>query len=256
MDAADLTLLLTAATAAGWVDAVVGGGGLLMLPAMLIGAPQIPIATALGTNKLTAIAGTTSAAITYARRTTINWKVAAPTAALAVAFSGLGAWLATSITAATFRPAVLVALLAVAAFVTFRPALGTVAHPEKRTPHRIAAAIGIAGTAVAFYDGLIGPGTGTFLVLTMTATIGADFLQGSAIAKVVNAGTNLGALTVFAVNGHVWWKLGAALAVANIVGAQLGARLAVRKGAAFVRAVLLTVVCALVTKLGYDMFTS
>jgi uncharacterized membrane protein YfcA len=253
VDAADLTLLLTAATAAGWVDAVVGGGGLLMLPAMLIGAPQIPIATVLGTNKLTAIAGTTSAAITYARRTPIDWKVAGPAGAGAIVFAGLGASAASSITTAVFRPAILAALLAVAAFVTFRPAMGTLAQPHKRTPTRTTAAIGIAGTAIAFYDGLIGPGTGTFLVLTMTATIGADYLAGSAIAKVVNAGTNLGALAVFAYHGHVWWKLGAALAVANIVGAQLGARLALRKGAAFVRAVLLTVVCGLVAKLSFDI---
>src|SRR5688500_16315772 len=98
-----------------------------MLPAMLIGAPHIPIATALGTNNLTAIAGTTSAAITYARRTPIDWKVAGPASGAAVIFAGLGAWFASSVTTALFRPAVLAALIAVAAFVTFRPAMGTTA---------------------------------------------------------------------------------------------------------------------------------
>lgn len=246
--------LLAAAAAAGWVDAIVGGGGLLLLPALLIGAPGMPVATALGTNKLAAIAGTGTAAFTYARRTKIDWAVAAPAAGFAVVTAGVGAGLAGGVPAEAYRPAVLAVLVAVALFVTLRPRLGVVAEPEKRTRSRAAAAVAAAGGVIALYDGLFGPGTGTFLVLTFTAVLGADFVHASAMAKLVNAGTNVGALVVFAATGHVWWRLGAALAVCNIVGAVLGARMALRRGSGFVRLVLLVVVLALVAKLGYDQW--
>jgi uncharacterized protein len=253
MDADAIGVLLLAAAAAGWVDAVVGGGGLLLIPALLIAAPAMPLATALGTNKLTAITGTSTAAITYARRTDLDWRVAGPAAGLAVVASGLGAALAASVPGSAYRPVVLAVLVGVALFVTLRPRMGLTAEPHKRTPGRMAAAIAVAGGLIACYDGAIGPGTGTFLVLTFTTVLGADFLHGSAMAKLVNAGTNLGALIVFAAGGHVWWLLGAAMAVCNVAGAWIGAHMALRRGSGFVRAVLLVVVLALVARLGYDV---
>lgn len=255
MDPASLGLLLTAATLAGWVDAVVGGGGLLLLPALLIAVPGAPVATALGTNKLAAIFGTSTAALTYARRTRIDWRVAGPAAAIAVLVAGVGAALAGTIPAEAYRPAVLAVLVAVALFVTLRPSLGLHATPGRRTPARAAAAIAIAGGGIALYDGMIGPGTGTFLILAFTTVIGANFLHASAMAKLVNAGTNLGALIVFASTGHVMWQLGLAMAACNVIGALIGSRMAIRRGAGFVRAVLLVVVLALIIKLGYDQFT-
>jgi uncharacterized membrane protein YfcA len=256
MDPAAVTILLTAAAAAGWVDAVVGGGGLLLLPALLIAAPGLPLPTVLGTNKLAAIAGTSTAAVTYARRTTIDWTVAGPATACAVLAAGAGALLAGRVPATAYRPVVLGVLVAVALFVTLRPAMGLATQPEKRTRARIAATIAIAGGLIAAYDGLIGPGTGTFLVLTFTTLIGADFVHGSAMAKLVNTGTNLGALVVFAATGHVHWWLGTAMAACNIAGAVIGARMALRRGSGFVRIVLLVVVLALITKLAVDQWRS
>ncbi|WP_328534364.1 TSUP family transporter [Micromonospora zamorensis] len=256
MDAVTLSTLLAAAAMAGWVDAVVGGGGLLLLPALLVAAPGLPVATALGTNKLAAIFGTATAAATYARRTTVDWRVAAPAAGVAVLSAGVGAALAGAVPASAYRPVVLVVLVSVAVFVLLRPRMGVVAVPARRTPVRVAVVIAVAGAGIALYDGLIGPGTGTFLVLAFTAVIGADFVHGSAMAKVVNAGTNLGALVVFGVTGHVWWLLGAGMAVCNIAGAVLGARMALRRGSGFVRVVLLVVVVALVAKLGYDQWVA
>ncbi|MER5454516.1 TSUP family transporter [Micromonospora sp. NPDC002389] len=254
LDPSTVALLLTAAALAGWVDAVVGGGGLLLLPALLVAAPGMPPATALGTNKLAAIAGTSAAAVTYARRTRIDWAVAGPAAGLAVLCAGVGAALAGAVPPSAYRPVVLVVLLSVALFVVLRPRLGVSSFPGRRTRGRVVVAVLVAGVGIALYDGLIGPGTGTFLVVAFTALVGADFLHGSAMAKVVNAGTNAGALAVFAVTGHVWWLLGAAMAVCNIVGAMVGARMALRRGAGFVRGVLLLVVVALVAKLGYDQW--
>ncbi|MEU1812583.1 sulfite exporter TauE/SafE family protein [Micromonospora aurantiaca (nom. illeg.)] len=256
MDALSLTTLLTAALLAGWVDAVVGGGGLLLLPALLVAAPGVPVATALGTNKLAAIFGTSTAAVTYTRRTKLDWVVAGPAAGLAVLTAGLGAALAGAVPGSAYRPVVLVVLVAVAVFVLARPSLGVVASPQRRTPARVVVAVAVAGLGIALYDGLIGPGTGTFLVLAFTAILGSDFVHASAMAKVVNAGTNLGALVVFGLTGHVWWALGAAMAVCNVVGAAVGARMALRRGAGFVRVVLLVVVLALVARLGYDQWTA
>ncbi|UQU61537.1 TSUP family transporter [Couchioplanes caeruleus] len=254
MDGLSVVTLLGAATAAGWVDAVVGGGGLLLLPALLIAAPGLPLATALGTNKLAAVAGTSTAAVTYARRTKLDWRVAGPAAGMAVVVSGLGALLAGRVPAGAYRPVVLGVLVAVALFVTLRPAMGLVADPFKRTPARMVAVVALAGGVIAAYDGLIGPGTGTFLVLAFTTVVGADFVHGSAMAKIVNTGTNLGALAVFGATGHVYWLLGAGMAVCNIAGAVLGARMALRRGSGFVRVVLLVVVLALIVKLGVDQF--
>ncbi|WP_240670653.1 sulfite exporter TauE/SafE family protein [Actinoplanes solisilvae] len=245
-----IVLLLLVAAAAGWVDAVVGGGGLLLVPALLLGLPNLPPVTALGTNKVASICGTTTAAITYARRTKIDWRLAGPAAALAVVFAATGALAASHIPAAYFRPAVLVLLLLVLAFIVARPSFGVVVSEPSRTWRRRIAALLLAGTVIAFYDGVFGPGTGTFLIITFTAVLGLDFVASSATAKILNAGTNLGALLVFAAGGHVLWKLGLAMAVCNIIGARFGARTALKRGAGFVRVVLVVVVVAMVARLG------
>jgi uncharacterized membrane protein YfcA len=253
MDLEWVAPLLLAATAAGWVDAVVGGGGLLLLPMLLLALPGLPVATVLGTNKCIAITGTTTAAVTYARQTRMDWRVAGPSAAGAVIASGLGAMVAMRLPGTTFKPVVLAALIGVALLVVLRPSLGLTAEPAKRTTRRMVITIGAAGVVIACYDGLIGPGTGTFLVMTFTAVIGADFLEASAMAKLVNAGTNLGALLVFAWHDHVWWTLALGMAGCNVLGAVFGARMALRRGSVFVRVVLLVVVFSLVARIGYDL---
>lgn len=250
-----LGLLLLVAVAAGWVDAVVGGGGLLLLPALLIAAPHTPLATLLGTNKLGAVFGTTSAAIAYTRKVEIDRRVVVPTAVLALLGSGLGAALAAALTADVLTPLIMVVLAGVALMVHFRPAMGNANDPTLRTRNRVLAVIALAGLGVSFYDGLIGPGTGVFLIIAFTAVIGMDFVSASASAKIVNVCTNVGAITVFALGGHVDWLLGLGLAVCTIIGAQIGARMALRRGSGFVRAVLLVVVLALLLRMGWDLLT-
>lgn len=245
-------VLLTAAAAAGWVDAVVGGGGLLQLPAILM--TGMPTVEAMATNKLSSVFGTTSAAVAYARSSKLDREVAILGAAMAVVSAGLGAWAAASISADVLRPAVMVVLLAVAAFVTLRPSMGALPEPRLRTRARVAAAVATAGLGIAFYDGIMGPGTGTFLIIAFTTILGLDFVSASASAKIINIGTNVGALAVFAVEGHVQWLLGLFMAVCNIGGAQVGARMALKRGAAFVRIVLLCVVVAMVFRLGWQQF--
>jgi uncharacterized membrane protein YfcA len=254
MNIPQMTTLLTAAGAAGWVDAVVGGGGLILIPAVLLAFPGISPATALGTNKLAAISGTTTAAVTYLRRTRIDLVIAGTAGGLALVFAGLGALSAAHVPTAWFRPVIMAMLLAVALFVAFKPAFGAVQGGTAPTMRRRIAAAVLAGCVIGFYDGCFGPGTGTFLILTFTSLLFLEFVQSSATAKVVNAGTNLGALLIFATGGHVLWGIGLGMAVCNTVGARLGAMTALRRGTGFVRAALVALVTVMVVKLGYDQF--
>ncbi|OLT26010.1 hypothetical protein BJF83_21790 [Nocardiopsis sp. CNR-923] len=253
MDPEILGLLLLVALGAGWVDAVVGGGGLVLLPALLVASPTSPLATLLGTNKLGAVFGTASAAVAYARRIKLEPPIVWPTAGLALAGSGLGALLATALTANVLKPVIMLVLAGVALMVYVRPAMGTAPDPRLRTRDRALAAVALAGLGVSFYDGLVGPGTGVFLIIAFTAVLGMDFVAASASAKIVNTATNVGALVVFAAGGHVLWGLGLALGACTIVGAQIGSRMALNRGAGFVRTVLLVVVLALLVRMGWDI---
>ncbi|MFJ8011109.1 TSUP family transporter [Streptomyces sp. NPDC096339] len=254
MDVIDVGGLLAVAAGAGWVDAVVGGGGLILIPALLLAFPSLPPAVALGTNKATAIAGTTVAAVTYARRTKLPHSVALPAALLAVPAAGFGALSASMVPKDWFRPVVMALLVAVAVFVAMRPRFGAVEGEGMVGRRRRILVIAFAGCGIGFYDGVFGPGTGTFLILTFTGLLSLEFLQSSALAKVVNVGTNLGALCVFAAQGQVLWTLAAGMAVCNIAGAALGARTALTRGSGFVRAVLLVAVAGMVVKLAFDQF--
>jgi uncharacterized protein len=252
-----VALLCTASLAAGWIDAVVGGGGLLLLPALLLGLPSAtPAAWALGTNKAVAIVGTSGAAVTYARRAPVDVGTAVRIGLAALAGSSAGAFLAAGMSTDVLKPVIMVVLLAVAAFVILRPAFGTAPAPGPATRRQRLAAIGLAGLGIGFYDGLIGPGTGTFLVLALTALLRLDLVTASATAKIVNCCTNAGALAMFSWQGTVLWKLAALLAVFNLAGGTLGARTALKHGSGFVRVVLLTVVFALVANLAYEQWAA
>ncbi|MGP3947533.1 sulfite exporter TauE/SafE family protein [Streptomyces sp. 7N604] len=249
-----LLLLCLAAAAAGWVDAVVGGGGLLQLPALLVGLPHLPPAYVLGTNKAVAIVGTSAAAVTYTRKAPVDVRTAVRIGLAAVGGSLAGAFFAAGIDSAVLRPLIMVVLLGVLAFVLLRPSFGTAPAPGPATRQRVLTAILVAGIGIGFYDGLLGPGTGTFLVIALAAILHMDLVTASATTKVVNVCTNLGALAMFTVQGTVLWRLSALLAVFNLAGGMAGARMALKKGSGFVRGVLVVVVVSLVCKLAYDQW--
>ncbi len=252
MELTDVLLLCLAALLAGALDAVVGGGGLLQLPALLLVLPGTPVVTLLGTNKLAAVVGTSSAAVTYSRRVALERATVLPMALAAFAGAAVGALVATAVPGPALRPVVLVALVVVLLVTWRRPELGDVESLRLR-PRAQRAVVVAGGAAIGLYDGAVGPGTGTFLVFLLVGAVGMSFLRASATAKVVNTATNLAALLLFGLAGHVLWGLGAAMALANLVGAQLGARTALRRGSTWVRRVFLVVVTALVVRLALDV---
>ncbi|MER2084600.1 TSUP family transporter [Rhodococcus sp. (in: high G+C Gram-positive bacteria)] len=254
MDIADWGLLMTAATAAGWVDAVVGGGGLILLPALFLVAPQLTPQAALATNKLTAFTGTSAAVYTFSRRIPMEWRQMAPAAALAAVTAACGAAAVSLIDKKYFIPIVMVVLVAVAVFVTLRPTLGTTIATHRPTQRKTVLVLLLSAGLIGLYDGLLGPGTGTFLIISFATFLGTEFVRSAAMAKVINLGSNFGALTYFAVTGHVWWSLGLAMAVCNVLGAVIGSRMALSKGSGFVRITLLVVVIAMVIRLGWQQF--
>jgi uncharacterized membrane protein YfcA len=248
----EVLLLCLAAGFAGWVDAVSGGGGLVQLPALLLLLPGATPAQVLATNKLSSICGTSVAAATYYRRVRPDLRTALPMAGVALVGAALGALCASLLPPEVFRPLVLVLLLAVAAYTLCRPRLGAVqALRWDGRRHHVAA--GLAGLGLGFYDGVFGPGTGSFLVFALVGLLGYSFLQASAKARIVNLGTNLGALLVFVPQGAPLWGLGLAMGLCNVAGGWLGAHAAIRRGSRFVRWVFLVVVAGLVLRLGYDV---
>ena len=254
----DLTIatalfLLAASFFAGFIDSIAGGGGLIQLPALLIGLPKSETAEVLGTNKLSAVFGTTTAAALYRKQIKPDPKVLIAMGVPAFVGSAGGAVLASKIPTSSMRPMVLVLLIIVAVYTWFKPDLGKFEN-LRHLPKRRVQIAAFAGVVIGFYDGIFGPGTGSFLMLILVASLGYAFITASAIAKVVNVATNVGAIMVFGINGAVIWQIGIILGVANITGAVIGARLAIKGGSTLVRKVFLIVTVALIVKVGIATF--
>jgi len=254
----DLTLatalfLLAASFFAGFIDSIAGGGGLIQLPALLIGLPKSETAEVLGTNKLSAVFGTTTAAALYRKQIKPDPKILIAMGLPAFLGSAGGAVLASKIPTSSMRPMVLVLLIIVAVYTWFKPDLGKFEN-LRHLPKRRVQIAAIAGVLIGFYDGVFGPGTGSFLMLILVASLGYAFITASAIAKVVNVATNVGAIMVFGINGAVLWQIGIILGIANITGAVIGARLAIKGGSTLVRKVFLLVTVALIIKVGIATF--
>ena len=236
---------------AGLVDAIVGGGGLITIPALFGLFPSATPATLLGTNKASAITGTAWATWQYAKQ------VRLPSRRLIGAFvatmigSMSGAWLSTQIPAGQFRAVLPPVLTAVWLYTLWRKELGQTHLPHWTATTETAIAT-LIGATIGFYDGIFGPGTGSFFIFAMVRGLGWDFLHASAAAKRLNLATNAAALAWYIPHGHVAWALALPMALANMTGSNLGTRLALKHGTGFVRIVFLIVVGALICKTGYD----
>jgi uncharacterized membrane protein YfcA len=251
----EILFLCLFALLAGFIDSVVGGGGLIQIPALFIFLPDAAPATLFGTNKLSSIAGTSIAVAQYARHVSIDWRAIIPAAGVAFVFSLLGARVVSLMRPEILRPVILVLLVLVAIYTFIRKDLGALHAPklDARTQRWAGVA---TGAALGFYDGFFGPGTGSFLIFVFVGVFGFSFLAASASAKVVNFATNLSAVLYFALTHHVHYTAALPMAVFNILGAIVGTRLALLRGSQFVRVLFLIVVSAIIAKFAYDTFSA
>jgi len=244
-----------AAFCAGLVDAVVGGGGLIQIPALFTAYPSLLPATLFGTNKLASVVGTASAAVQYAHRVAIPWRVALPGATAALVGAWFGARAVAYLPPTVLRPLILLLLVLVAIYTFIRKDLGAVSREPAHGLRSAWLAVGIGGV-IGFYDGFFGPGTGSFFIFLLVRFLGMDFLRASVTAKILNVSTNVAAIGFFVFNVAILWKVAVVMAACNLGGALVGSRLALRHGAVFVRKVFLGVVVALIGKLAFDLWAA
>ncbi|WP_088280909.1 TSUP family transporter [Ideonella sp. A 288] len=247
----ELIAVLAASALAGFVDAVVGGGGLVLVPALFSAYPGAAPATLFGTNKAAAVWGTAWSCAQYFKRIQLSVRSLLPAVAMAGAGSWVGAGLVSRVDATDLRRALPLVLVGLLAYTLTRKDLGSQHAPRWRGGRQAMAAAAI-GLVIGVYDGFFGPGTGSFLVFLFVRVLGYDFLHASAAAKLLNTATNSAALVRFSIAGQVWWEIGLMLAVANVAGSLIGTRLALRHGSGFVRGMFVVVVSALILKTGYD----
>lgn len=249
-----LPLLCLAAFGAGLIDGMVGGGGLIQLPALLLLLPKVPVPTILGTGKVASLAGTAAALARYLRgagAVPMRWRTVGVAAVVAGCFALLGARAVSGLDKDLVRPLVLALLVLMAAYTFWRKDFGSLHAP--RLHGRAELLTGAAlGAALGFYDGFFGPGTGSLLLFAFVGLFGYDFLAASASAKVVNVATNIAGLAYFILTGQVLYHIALPMAACNMLGSALGARLALRRGTSFVRVLFLVVVSGFILKLGWD----
>ena len=250
-----LSYLCVCAFLAGFIDSVVGGGGLIQFPALLIFLPKEhagDIAAVCGTNKLSSICGTVIAVVQYACRVPINWHSILPAALTAFGFAYFGSMAVTLINPGVLKPVILVLLVVVAGYTFLRKDFGDL-HAPAFTAHKERTWGILVGVVLGFYDGFFGPGMGSFLIFTFIGLFGFDFLSASASAKVINFTTNLASVILFASTGHILYYYALPMAACNVAGSVAGTKVAMLKGNRFVRVLFLVVVSVMILRLGCQM---
>ncbi|MEZ0542011.1 sulfite exporter TauE/SafE family protein [Fibrella arboris] len=237
---------------AGFIDSIVGGGGLVQTPAILFSLPQFPIPVLLGTTKIPSGVGTLLSAVQYSRRVSLQWALLIPMAIAAFAAALTGSWVLTQVPNTFMRPLALLILVAIFVYTLLKPDFGQ--HTDRVLSHRqqLIRMVALA-VIIGFYDGFFGPGTGSFLVLGLVSLLGFDFLRASAHAKWVNLATNLASLSFFASKGMVLFSVAIPMAIANLAGSFIGVRLALLKGNSFIRLFFLGVIAATILRFAYDL---
>lgn len=242
-----------AALFAGLVDSIVGGGGLIQLPALVAAFPSAAPANLFGTNKLASIVGTSTAAYQYSRRVAIPWVVVLPGMLAALIGAWFGAKAVAYLQPEVLRPLILGLLIFTAAYTFMKKDLGATSTEADHGLRSASIAVAVGGV-IGFYDGFFGPGTGSFLIFLFVRLLGMDFLRASVSAKLLNVATNAAAISFFAGNVELMWTLGALMAVCNLCGAVIGSRLALKHGTVFIRKIFLAVVAVLILRIAYDTF--
>ncbi|QHV96832.1 sulfite exporter TauE/SafE family protein [Spirosoma endbachense] len=253
MDYSTILTLCGFSFLAGFVDAIIGGGGLIQTPAILFSLPQYPVPTLIGSTKIPSLCGSLMGAFQYSRRVAVIGKFIGPMMVIAFGASWLGSWTLTRVPNSFMKPFALAILIAVFLYTLTKKEFGQVVSQQVSARQQRLRMWGM-GAGIGFYDGFFGPGTGSFLVLGFIALIGFDFLKASAHAKLVNASTNLASTLFFMSEGKILYAVAFPMAVANLSGAFLGARLAILKGNQFIRVFFLLIITATIVRFGWDLF--
>ncbi|MCP1659436.1 sulfite exporter TauE/SafE family protein [Neisseria perflava] len=249
-----LYFLIVIGFLAGLMDAAVGGGGLLQIPGLFnVLPPQTPVATVLGVGKVASFSGTLTATWQYVRKIPVPWKMLLPAAVLAFAASYLGAQSVAYFPTEYMKPVMLAIMLAMFVYTFFKKDLGQMARTAALTRRETLWGL-FFGALIGFYDGIFGPGTGSLLAFVFVRFYGYDFLTANAAGKVINTTTNFAALTFFVPHGHVVWAWAVPLALANLCGGILGARLAIRGGTVFLRYGFMLLLCVIIGKFAWDLW--
>ncbi len=247
-----LFYLCIAAFCAGFIDSIVGGGGLIQTPLSLAFLPNLPVSTVIGTLKIPAFSGTALATSQYLKKVKIDWKLFAIMAICAFVSAFLGSQLLTVINNDFMKPVLLVILIVLAIYTIFKKDFGQAT--ERKIPYHIAIINGcIVSIAVGFYDGFIGPATGTFFILGFVTLLGMDFLKANTNAKLINLATNFGSICLFLIKGQIIWKIALPMAVCNALGGFIGAKLAINKGNKFIRYIFILVILLSICRFGYEV---
>ena len=248
-----IILLCVAAFFAGFVDAIVGGGGLIQTPVALILLPNLAVSSIIGSLKIPAFSGTSFAANQYLKKVDMNWKLLSIMAVVAFVSAFLGSNLLTKVHNDFMKPLLLVVLTLIAIYTFTKKDFGIHQAKEHTVKRKLLLAVSMS-ICIGFYDGFIGPGTGSFLVLGFVSVLGFDFLHASANAKMVNLATNFGSICLFVLKGKIIWAIAIPMAVCNAFGGWIGAKLAIKKGNGFIRVFFLIVVIGTLLRFGYDVF--
>ena len=248
-----IIFLCIAAFFAGFVDAIVGGGGLIQTPVAMILLPNLTVANIIGSLKIPAFSGTSFAAYQYLKKVQMNWKLLSIMAVVAFSAAFLGSNLLTLVHNDFMKPLLLIVLTLIAIYTFTKKDFGIHKAKEHSVKKQLLLAV-LMSVCIGFYDGFIGPGTGSFLVLGFVSVLGFDFLHASANAKMVNLATNFGSICLFILKGKIIWAIAIPMAICNAIGGWVGAKLAIKKGNAFIRVFFLVVVIGTLIRFGYDVF--
>ena len=240
---------------AGFIDAVVGGGGLIQVPLLLILFPGFTHVQVIATNRFASVAGTAVAAYQYIKLVGIDVSVAVVTGTTAAMASFSGTFVMEMISPEVFKPLLLVVIIILAIYTFMKKDLGTV-HELKYSGKTFLYVCAAIGAVIGFYNGFIGPGTGSLLVFSFVSVAGMNFLKASSTSKLINAIADTFSLIGFLLHGAVVFKIAVPMMVCNMLGGYIGSRTAVLKGNVFIRYVFLIVIALLILRLGRDVIIS